>query len=177
MALYFLQKNGVNSKNILKRFLGIEIIDFSKDNVGIPKLKVRLGISGLNISIADLKGYFYYNRELVVNNQELKLGEHVILNGIEGVLKGDIKLDVKNVELLSVNVKGDINVKSTPLGMVNVACSGTSRFSCKLASNTLSGEFSGVLKNGFLIGEFNGTVFGAEKKGERVNLSVRELLK
>jgi len=170
--LYFLEKIGMTAVKVEEKLLGVVLKDLKNNNISVADLSISAGINGLNFSTKGMSGRLDYAGFLVFHFKKVKIGEGVIINDFDGILSGFLKYDLNKDELLSIDLSGDGEKKSLPIGSVKISCKGDRRFSCKLLSQNLSGDLNGVIKNGVLIGEFNGKIFGMDRKAEKVNLSL-----
>lgn len=175
---YYLSKYGCEFQKITDKFLGVEVKNLSYGDIfKVSDLKLRLGIFGITANLPNIEGYLKYNKQFRVEFKSAKFDEKIKVKDMDGELNGYIILDFNQMQAKDVKINGKIELKSAPLGIVNLNCEGKERFSCTLDSPNIKGNFTGSLKNGFVTGDFNGTVFGMEKKGERVNMAVGSVIK
>lgn len=178
ISFYYLNRYGFEFEKVSNTFLGVDIKNLSlNDTFRVSDLSLKPGFLGLRIELPNIKGYIKYNKQLKVIFSNIKFDEKVRVKDLSGELNGYFVINLNQLGSKEVKLDGKLDLKTSSLGMVNINCDGKERFICTLDSPNIKGNFTGSLKNGFITGDFNGTVFGMEKKGERVNIAIGSVVK
>lgn len=168
VSYYFLDKKGISVTKVSNKFLGMELTGIDSKLFQLSKLNVRFLPTGVYFSLKGVNGKIGYDGKVSLSIKDMKLGDALVIHDADGTINGTVKYDLKKMELVNLNSSGELEIKSFPFGRVTINCKGDTRFNCDINSPNIAGKFSGIIKNGILQGEFNGTIFGVERKGEKI---------